>query len=196
MALSAVILCGGQGQRMGGLDKGLMPWRGRPMVAWMTELAAQFSDDLMISCNRHQREYQAYAPQVFSDAETGFPGPLAGITEALARARHERLLVLPCDAPMLPASAIVALLQSAVVAPNNPACLRRGAQLEPLMSLWPVSLRAALDAAWQQGQRSPRQFLVAQGVCPVDIRADAGAWQNLNTLEQLHDSERDAHSPG
>ena len=58
---SVVLLAGGRGQRMGGLDKGLVHWQARPMIAWLHEVVRPLTDDLIISCNRNQQAYGAYA---------------------------------------------------------------------------------------------------------------------------------------
>lgn len=100
---SVLILAGGRGQRMGGQDKGLLDWQGKPLVSYAAALARPYSDDLIISCNRNANIYAGYADRLVQDDSPDFPGPLAGIRAGLATARHTHLLVLPCDAPLLDA---------------------------------------------------------------------------------------------
>ena len=85
---SILLLAGGRGQRMGGQDKGLVEWQGRPLIAWLHETVQPLTDDLLLSCNRNRARYSAYADRLISDEEQGFPGPLAGIRSGLAAARN------------------------------------------------------------------------------------------------------------
>lgn len=96
---SVLLLSGGRGLRMGGRDKGLLEWQGRPLIAWLHDLTRPLSDDLIISCNRNTEHYARYADQLVADQDQNFQGPLAGIRAGMAAARHEQMLVLPCDAP-------------------------------------------------------------------------------------------------
>ena len=97
---SILLLAGGRGQRMGGQDKGLLEWRGRPLIAWLHDVARPLTDELLLSCNRNHARYASYADRLVSDDEDGFPGPLAGIRAGLAAASHRWLLLLPCDTPL------------------------------------------------------------------------------------------------
>jgi len=101
--VTGVILAGGQGRRMGGVDKGWVPWRGRPLVAWAIERLAPQVDQLLIVANRSQSDYAALGYPVVSDPEPwGFAGPLAGVVAALTAAPTEWIVTVPCDSPLLP----------------------------------------------------------------------------------------------
>ena len=103
---------------MGGQDKGLLDWHGKPLIAHLHALTRPLSDDLIISCNRNAERYRAYADCVVHDREGDFPGPLAGIRAGLAVARHPQVLILPCDAPCLD-SALLLNGQKAVTILHN-----------------------------------------------------------------------------
>lgn len=122
---STLILAGGRGQRMGGRDKGLIEWKGEPLVAHVQRVVRPLSDDLVISCNRNQEAYRAYADQLVGDAEAGFPGPLAGVIAGLKVARHEWVVLLACDAPQVDRVLIEDLLRLAV-ASDSAAMVRQG----------------------------------------------------------------------
>ncbi|MBF7731400.1 molybdenum cofactor guanylyltransferase MobA [Pseudomonas sp. N040] len=190
---SILLLAGGRGQRMGGADKGLLEWRGKPLIAWLHEQVRPLSDDLIISCNRNQARYAPYADQLVSDAEGDFPGPLAGIRAGLACARHPYLLVLPCDAPLLDRELLQRLLQAAG---ERAVLLRQGDQWQPLFSLWPRALRGQLDSAWHAGQRSPLGFLRSSGALTLDCAADDPRLSNLNTPQLLEQAAQDRPQPG
>lgn len=183
---SVLILAGGRGQRMGGQDKGLLEWQGRPLVSYAAALARPFSDDLIISCNRNADVYAGFADRLVQDDSTDFPGPLAGIRAGLAAARHSHLLVLPCDAPRLDADLLERLLRASAAMPGVVHMLRCGTQWEPLFSVIPVAMRAQIEEAWQQGDRSPRHVLSNLGLQAVDCPADDPRLANLNTPELLY----------
>ncbi len=185
-ACSILLLAGGRGQRMGGLDKGLLDWRGQPLIAHLHALARPLSDDLIISCNRNTERYAAFADRLVQDDDADFPGPLAGILAGLAVARHALVLVVPCDAPLLDTALLQALRQAGAAHPGQPLMLRQGEQWQPLFSLIPRSALKPLRPAWQAGERSPRQALLALGAQALDCALDDPRLANLNTPELLH----------
>lgn len=182
---SILLLAGGQGTRMGGQDKGLIEWRGRPLIAWMHATVRPLTDELLISCNRNRERYEPYADHLLADEEANYPGPLAGIRSALAISRHRWLLVLPCDAPLIDAALLRTLYLSAVRNDKNPLMVRRGTQWEPLCCVIPTRLAGQIEAAWQNGGRSPRQVLLALGARGLDIAQDDPRLSNFNTPELL-----------
>jgi molybdopterin-guanine dinucleotide biosynthesis protein A len=183
---SILLLAGGRGQRMGGQDKGLLDWHGKPLIAHLHRLVRPLTDDLIISCNRNQAQYAAYADQLVGDDSPDFPGPLAGIRAGLAAARHEHLLVLPCDVPQINGQLLSELRETIRRDPQVPWMIRHGDFWEPLLCVIPTRLRTQVDSAWQAGQRSPRQVFVQLGAKALDCPADDPRLANLNTPELLH----------
>ena len=182
---SILLLAGGRGQRMGGQDKGLVTWRGQPLIEFVQRLARPLSDDLIISCNRNHEQYAPYADQLVSDGNDDFDGPLAGIRAGLAAARNTHMLVLPCDVPNIDSHLLAALLDAARQHPDQPVLVRHGEQWEPLLCVIPTALAPAFEAAWQAGERSPRKIM---------LQLNAQAWQcaendprliNFNTPDLL-----------
>ncbi|TIH08641.1 molybdenum cofactor guanylyltransferase MobA [Pseudomonas leptonychotis] len=181
-ACSVLLLSGGRGQRMGGADKGLLDWHGRPLIAWLHELVRPLTDDLIISCNRNTERYAAFADCLVSDDDADFQGPLAGIRAGLRAARQPFLLVLPCDAPQLDRALLHELLSQAG---ERPVVVRQGEFLEPLFSVIPCALQPALELAWQTGERSPQRWL--RGLTPVTVECPPGdpRLANFNTPQLL-----------
>lgn len=179
---SVLLLSGGRGQRMGGRDKGLLDWNGKPLIAWLVELVRPLGDDLIISCNRNGERYAAYADHLVSDASPDFEGPLAGIRAGLAVARHRHLLVLPCDAPLLDRLLLNALLERAG---EKPVVVRQGEYWQPLFCLLPTPLKDELERAWLAGQRSPQRWFNSLAVTPLECPADDPRLANINTPELL-----------
>lgn len=178
---SILLLAGGRGQRMGGRDKGLIEWRGEPMIQHLHRLTRPLTDDLIISCNRNLDRYATYADQVIQDSDTDFNGPLAGIRAALPLARHAALLVLPCDVPLIDESLLQALRETARRHPDNPVMVREGEHWQPLLCIIPTAHAAMLEAAWQSGERSPRRALAPLQPIALQVDADDPRLANLNT---------------
>ena len=182
---SILLLAGGRGQRMGGRDKGLVEWHGKPLVAWPQSIARPLTDDLLISCNRNQTQYAAFADRLVGDDVADFQGPLAGIRAGLAAARHPWLMVLPCDAPLVDEALLIQLYATAKLEPETPLMTRRGAQWEPLFCIIPVSLAPAIEHAWQKGERSNLKILLALQARALDLDIDDSRLANLNSPELL-----------
>jgi molybdopterin-guanine dinucleotide biosynthesis protein A len=182
---SVLLLAGGRGQRMGGRDKGLIDWQGKPLIAHVHALVRPLGDDLIISCNRNQGLYASYADRLVVDDSDDFPGPLAGIRAGLAVARHDHLLVLPCDVPGLDLALLRALLERAGQFPQSPVLVRHGEHWEPLICVLPVARAGAFEQAWVAGERSPRKIMLALAAQAVDCAVDDPRLANLNTPDAL-----------
>ncbi|WP_054885452.1 molybdenum cofactor guanylyltransferase MobA [Pseudomonas sp. NBRC 111130] len=181
---SALILAGGRGQRMGGRDKGLLQWRGEPLVAHIHHTVRPLTDDLVISCNRNQQAYAAYADQLVGDAEADFPGPLAGVIAGLKAARHEWVVLLACDAPLVDRALIAALLEAAV-ASDSAAMVRQGGYWQPMFSVLPCRVLPVLERAWAAGERSLQKALLREAVQGLECAEDDRRLSNFNSPELL-----------
>lgn len=179
---SVLLLSGGRGQRLGGRDKGLVEWRGRPLIDWLHAVARPITDDLIISCNRNTERYAAWADRLVQDDSPDYQGPLAGIRAGLAAARHPHLLVLPCDAPLVDDELLQRLLDASG---ERPAMLHRGGFWEPLFCVLPRSVLPVLEAAWQAGERSPQRALRPLDPLAIPCADDDPRLANLNTPELL-----------
>ena len=116
--ISAVVLAGGRAKRMNGCDKGLQLLHGKPLIAWVLERIALQVDEIIISANRHQADYAAFGYPVLADDTPDFNGPLAGLRQGMAAARHPLVLCVPCDTPFLP-SDLVQRLRVALESPQT-----------------------------------------------------------------------------
>lgn len=183
---SVLLLSGGRGQRMGGQDKGLLEWRGLPLIAHLQRLVRPLTDDLIVSCNRNPERYAVYADQLVNDDNPDFPGPLAGIRAGLAAARHGHLLILPCDVPYLDTGLLADLRATAQRNPLLPVMVRHGEFWEPLICIIPTDLRTAVEQAWEAGERSPRKLFLQLGGIGLECPAQDPRLANLNTPELLH----------
>ena len=181
---SVLILAGGRGQRMGGRDKGLLEWRGEPLVAHIHRTVRPLSDDLVISCNRNQQAYAAYADQQVGDAEADFPGPLAGVLAGLQVARHEWVVLLACDAPLVDKTLIDSLRQLAVTG-DSVAMVRQGGFWQPMFSVLPRRVLPVLEQAWLAGERSLQKALLREAVQGFECTEDDPRLSNFNSPDLL-----------
>ncbi|WP_136476604.1 molybdenum cofactor guanylyltransferase MobA [Pseudomonas sp. DG56-2] len=177
---SILLLAGGRGQRMGGEDKGLLSWQGKPLIAHIQAVVRPLTDDLIISCNRNHDQYRPFADQLVSDAHADFPGPLAGVLAGLAVARHRWMLVLACDAPLID-QALIGDLMNQANEQDQPAMVRQGGFWQPMFSLIPCALRADLEHAWQQGDRGIQRALLKHPVRALEYGEDDPRLSNFNT---------------
>ena len=110
--LTAIILAGGHGSRMGGLDKGLVPFDNNPLISYAINAVVPHVSEIMISANRSISQYQQFGYKVIKDEITGGLGPLAGIYTGLLNCKTEYLISIPCDTPFLPDNLTTNLINS------------------------------------------------------------------------------------
>src|SRR2546427_676810 len=133
--ITGVILAGGQGRRMGTIDKGLVSIDGRPMVAHVLGRLRPQVDEILINANQHRVEYEAFGYPVLADAIGGFAGPLAGLHVALTHASFARIATVPCDSPFLPEDLIARLSASLPASQAELAVARTVDQPHPAFAL-------------------------------------------------------------
>lgn len=183
---TTLILAGGRGQRMGGRDKGLVLWRGEPLVAHVQRVVRPLCDDVVISCNRNHNVYRPFSDQLVCDAEADFPGPLAGVIAGLTAARHAWVVVLACDAPLIDPHLIEDLLQLAV-ANDSAVMARQGGYWQPMFSVLPRRLLPLLRQAWADGERSLQKALLHAPVEGLEYPVGDPRLSNFNSLDLLQD---------
>ena len=184
MKVSGIVLAGGQGRRMGGVDKGLQLLRGRPMVEWVLERLAPQVSEVVINANQNAARYAAYGHRVVGDEVSGFAGPLAGLHAGLKVARTPLVATVPCDSPFLPAD-LVARLQAGL-GENDVAVAKAGEQAHPVFALVRSSVLGNLEAFLRGGGRKIDAWYGALRFVEVGFDAEADAFRNINTLEELN----------
>lgn len=192
--VSGWLLAGGQGQRMGGLDKGLQLYQERPLAQWVIDTLRPQVGWLGISANRHQADYEGLlsAQKVWPDASQ-WPensGPLAGILTGLELAPDDWLMVCPCDSPQLPADLVARLLAAATA---DQADIATPATMDPdgsernhwVCSLIHKRVYPKLVDQFVKGERKVGRFIQSMHWTKVSFD-DRSAFANMNTLESLH----------
>ena len=168
---------------MGGVDKGLQPLHGKPMVAWALARLAPQVDEIIVNANQNLEAYARFGHRVVPDDVGGFAGPLAGLHAGLAAVAHELAVTVPCDSPFLPAD-LVARLRAALGA-NELAVAKTGDQPHPVFSLVRRSVHAHLGAFLAGGGRKIDAWYASLKVVEVPFDDEADAFRNINTREEL-----------
>ena len=187
--ITGILLAGGQGRRMGGVDKGLQLLRGKPMAQHVIERFAPQVEELLINANQNIVQYQGLGYRIIPDAIGGFVGPLAGLHRGLSEATHPLVVTAPCDSPFLPLD-LVAKLHAALEQQNAElAVARTGDQPHPVFSLCRTSVIPSLTAFLESGGRKIDLWYSQLKVVEVQF-AEEAAFRNINTREELSQNEQ------
>ena len=190
LRVTGLILAGGQGRRMGNVDKGLQPLRGRPMVAWVLERLAPQVTEVIVNANQNQAEYARLGCRVVGDEIGGFAGPLAGLQAGLKANVHPFLVTAPCDSPFLPRD-LVARLHAALIAKHaDLAVARTGDQPHPVFSLVRETLAGHLTKFLEGGGRKIDAWYASLTVVEVPFDDQPDAFSNINTPADLAEHEK------
>jgi molybdopterin-guanine dinucleotide biosynthesis protein A len=189
-ALTGVILAGGRGSRMGGVDKGLQVFRGKAMVQHVIERLAPQVDEVLVNANRNAEAYAGLGYRVVADEIEGFAGPLAGFERGLAHARGELVVTSPCDSPFLPRDLVKRLRTALEESDAALAVAKTGDQAHPVFSLMRRSVHGSLREFLASGQRKIDRWYGALAVVEVSFDDEADAFLNINTLDELSGLER------
>ena len=188
--ITGLILAGGQGSRLGGVDKGLQAFEGLPLAQHALQRLAPQVGRMMISANRNLEIYQDMGVPVWADepSSSGHEGPLAGFLAGLARCETPYLVTVPCDSPRMPLDLVQRLWQALQdeAADVAVAATRRGGEikLEPVFCLMKRELQASLQSYMESGQRKIERWTAKQRRAEV-VFADAVAFANVNTPDEL-----------
>jgi molybdopterin-guanine dinucleotide biosynthesis protein A len=188
--VSGIVLAGGQGSRMGGVDKGLQAFRGKPMVAHVIERLSPQVDELLVNANRNPGEYARFGHRVIADEIPGFAGPLAGFERGLAHAAGALVVTVPCDSPFLPVDLVARLRRHLESADAQLAVARTGDQSHPVFCLMRRDVLPSLQQFLGSGQRKIDRWYEALRVAEVAFDDEADAFLNINTLAELGNLEK------
>ena len=195
--VAGVILAGGLARRMGGGDKGLMPFAGATLLDHVIARAASQVEALCLNANGDPARFAPWGLPVVPDDVPGAPGPLAGILAALdwaADTQPSAALVasFPCDAPFVPRDLVARLAAARRQAGAAIAVAASGGRIHPVVALWPVALRQDLrHALVQQDVRRVEAWIGRHPSVTVDFACDpADPFQNSNTPDDLGEAER------
>ncbi len=186
--ITGLVLAGGRGSRMGGVDKGLQNHLGIPLALHAMQRLSPQVGAVMISANRHLDTYASFGVPVWPDAMADHPGPLAGFLAGLEHCTTPYLVTVPCDTPNFPTD-LVARLAAGLIAQSAQsavAAAREGdrMQVQPVFCLMASGLKDSLLEFIASGQRQVERW-TALHRCATVVFDDAAAFANANTAQEL-----------
>ena len=191
--ITGLVLAGGRGSRMGGVDKGLQNFRGMPLAMHaLLRLQAQVGETLL-NANRNIAAYESMGVPVWPDAVPDYPGPLAGFLAGLERCETPYLVVVPCDSPLFPEDLVERLAEAladeaieiAVAATREGDTL----QAQPVFCMMRTDLLESLVRFVHSGQRKIDRWTALHATRLVAFE-NAEAFANANTVDELQQLQR------
>jgi len=187
--ITGLILAGGRGMRMGGVDKGLQTLQGKPMIAHVIQRLQPQVDRIMINANQNLDRYREFNFPVWSDEKNDYAGPLAGMQAGLIHCETAYMLTVPCDTPMLPTDLVTQLAtalekSTADIAVANTKQHDR-IHRQPVFCLMKKTVLTDLTTALERGVRKVDLWLAEKKLVDV-VFDDEAAFANINTLEELN----------
>lgn len=197
--ITGLVLAGGQGLRMGGVDKGLQTFNGVPLAqhALHRLLKGGGIGQVAINANRNLTVYASFGVPVWPDDLADFAGPLAGFLTGLTHCKTTYLLTVPCDTPLFPLD-LLPRLALALQAQDADIAMAAAPEIgkesnakvcpQPVFCLLRASLRDSLLKFTQAGGRKTGAWAVLQKtvIVPFDRpNDDPQSFFNANTADEL-----------
>jgi molybdopterin-guanine dinucleotide biosynthesis protein A len=183
--ITGIILAGGRGTRMGGIDKGLVLLQQQPLVQHVIHRLAPQVDEIIINANREIAQYQALGLTVLQDDIPDFSGPLAGIHLGLTHSKYDYVLTVPCDSPHLPVDLAQRFMQALIENKADIVVASSNGNTHPVFCLCKKTVLLSLDNYLAQGGRKVSAWQKSLAYIEVDFTDGDNAFINLNTIEEL-----------
>ncbi len=185
--VTAVILAGGRARRMGGQDKGLLQFEGKPLVSKISDQLKRQCSTVTINANRNLEQYRALGMTVFSDEMEGYQGPLAGMHTALKRMQTPWLITAPCDGPFIDEDYVNQMRQKALDHQHTLAVASLDGRLQPVYALIHKTLEVSLKRFLRSDERKiDRWFYQQTAFSIVEFDHSPTMFININTPEEFH----------
>jgi molybdenum cofactor guanylyltransferase len=188
-AVTGLVLAGGRGTRMGGVDKGLQMHLGVPLAQYALERLRPQVGALMLNANRNLDAYKSMGAPVWPDEIPEYPGPLAGMLAGLTHCSTPYLATVPCDTPNFPPDVVARLAEALEIDGEMATAYTQeaeGLRAQPVFCLMKASLRDSLNAFIRSGERKTGLF-AARHHSTRAVFHDPAAFANANTLDELAD---------
>lgn len=183
--ISSIILSGGRATRMSGVDKGLVTLQNKPLIAHVIARLKLQADEILINANREIAAYEAFGYPVLRDENEEFIGPLAGFRLGLQHAKHDYILTVPCDSPLLPLSLADRLLNGISEAHADIAVASSDGDTHPVFCLMKKSVLSSLIEFLDAGERKVSTWQKSLNYTEVNFSDNSDDFINLNTFDDL-----------
>ncbi|TFE67397.1 molybdenum cofactor guanylyltransferase MobA [Methylacidiphilum caldifontis] len=187
--IDGVVLCGGKATRMGGIEKGLLDFKGKPLFVYSAEKLSPRVNTLWISANRSLEKYGCYGWPVVKDSMENC-GPLGGIYTVLKQMNASFLLTVPCDCPFFEERFDVALKEKLFSSSSTVAYVWDGTRDQYLFALFKKSVLAQLEKYLVEGERKVARFYQFVQALKVDLSQYSESFYNINYLVDLEEAVR------
>ncbi len=184
-SITAVVLAGGRGSRMGGEDKGLILFDDKPLIQHIINGIAPQTSDLLINANRNIDKYKRLGFPVVQDEIKGYQGPLAGFLSSLNAIQTIDAIFVPCDGPLLSRQLVSRLYDARCKTDAEIAVAHDGKRLQPIYALIPARLKMSLSKFLESGERKIDRWYAHHHTVEVDFSDLAETFININTPEDL-----------
>ncbi|KZZ57257.1 hypothetical protein A3762_01150 [Oleiphilus sp. HI0125] len=191
----AGVLSGGQSIRMGGEDKGLVNFLGKPLASYPSRLLSPLAQDhqTIISCNRNFDQYKQISQRICRDRYSEFFGPLAGIESLLSNSSSDVLFISPCDTPLVTSECFTVIANHIITQLESgtdlkPVALIQNNQKHPLHCCLPKSSLGSVMRAITSRHFKLIKWLEDEGV--IWATGPSVCFDNANSLEDLALLER------
>lgn len=188
--ITALVLAGGKSRRMGGKDKGLLPFAEGTLIGHVIGAIQPQVGTILISANRNLDEYRRLGFPVIADPLEDFQGPLAGFLAGLEKMQTEYLLTLPCDGPFVVADLAQRLAKGLAAADAEIAVAHDGQRLQPVYALLQRGVVSDLRVALEQGERKIDRWYPRNRWVTVDFSDVPAQFSNINTPEDYASAGR------
>jgi molybdopterin-guanine dinucleotide biosynthesis protein A len=183
-SMTGLVLAGGLGRRMGGVDKGLVEIAGRPMVEHVLAGLEPQVSQLFINANRSLDAYARYGYRVISDTLEGYLGPLAGALSALRAIETDYLLTVPCDSPLVAPDLAQCLYAACEEGHADLAVAHDGQRQQPVFLLLKRELAADLEDYLASGERKIDRWFGRHRVAEANLSHRPESFINVNEPEE------------
>ncbi|MFQ5938346.1 MAG: molybdenum cofactor guanylyltransferase MobA [Acidiferrobacterales bacterium] len=182
--ITGVVLAGGRGRRMGGVDKGLIPLNGKPMIAHAIGALRPQVEALIINANRNLDSYTAFGHQVVPDMVGDYFGPLAGMASAMEVAVTQYVLTVPCDSPLVPWDLGQRLYDRLVSEDAEISVAHDGERMHPVFTLLQRSLLPSLRGYLEAGERKIDRWFEKHRLAITYFNDVPETFLNVNSPEE------------
>jgi len=183
--VTAVILAGGMGRRMHGLDKGLVELKDRAMISYVIDVLKPQVKEVLVNANRNTEQYRRLDVRVVADSIAGYQGPLAGFEAGMSIADTPWVYFCPCDSPLHSKHLLPHLWESVQGSDAQIAVASDADRTHPVFCLVQTGLLDSLRGYLGEGKRKIDHWFAEHRLLTVDCSDFAESFININTEEEL-----------
>ncbi|MFO8059940.1 MAG: molybdenum cofactor guanylyltransferase [Bacillota bacterium] len=190
--ITGIILAGGQGTRLGGIDKAFLEVGGIPLVEHVLGTLSEICGDIIV-VSRTPEDYRHYEVRSVEDLVHG-AGPLGGLYTGLMTSRSSINFVTACDMPFLNGHLIRYMISR--FGATDILIPRVNSYVEPLHALYSRACISAIESRLQAGERKLSSYFDEVSVAFVEeeeisrFDPDLRMFTNINHSQDIETAER------